>query len=165
MPATEQYWRPLGTVHKVFAASALLLLLATLVMTAWDQNREWKKYQRESEELRNEQLEAERAAITSGSYESNLKALNESIQQAQAGLADKADQIAKLEAEEIRIPELIVSQDIAGVEQRGEMRNLTARGIVGGEAGWVLADNERMTAPIEAVGGEAWKRYRLYRTP
>jgi len=99
MPATEQYWRPLGTVHKVFAGSALLLLLATLVMTAWDQNREWKKYQRESEEIRNKQLEAERDAITSGSYESNLQALNDSIQQAQAGLVDKAEQIAKLEAE------------------------------------------------------------------
>jgi hypothetical protein len=46
-----------------------------------------------------------------------------------------AERIAKLEAEEIRIPELIVSHDIAGVEQRGELRNLTARGIVGGQFG------------------------------
>jgi hypothetical protein len=43
-----------------------------------------------------------------------------------------ADRIAKLEAEEIRIPELVVSHDLAGVEQRGEMRNLVARGIVSG---------------------------------
>jgi GNAT superfamily N-acetyltransferase len=45
------------------------------------------------------------------------------------------------------------------------MEGARRRGIVGGEAGWVLADNERMQAPILAAGGVPWKRYRLYRTP
>ncbi len=37
-------------------------------------------------------------------------------------------------------------------------------GYVGGEAGWILEDNPRMRAPIEAAGGEITKRYRLYET-
>jgi GNAT superfamily N-acetyltransferase len=32
----------------------------------------------------------------------------------------------------------------------------------GAEASWILADNERMRAPIEAMGGVATKTYRLY---
>jgi GNAT superfamily N-acetyltransferase len=39
------------------------------------------------------------------------------------------------------------------------------KGIHYGEAGWVLEDNERMQAPIRAVGGVPWKRYRLYQAP
>jgi hypothetical protein len=40
-----------------------------------------------------------------------------------------------------------------------------ADGCKGAEAGWVLADNEGMLAPIKAVGGELRKRYRMYETP
>ncbi len=47
MPATEQTWRNLKILHVVFGVSALLLLLATVVMLAVDHNRPWKKYQRE----------------------------------------------------------------------------------------------------------------------
>ena len=36
------------------------------------------------------------------------------------------------------------------------------KGYAGGEAGWVLADNERMLSPILAAGGVVTKRYRLY---
>lgn len=99
MPATEQYWRPLGTLHKVFAGSALVLLLATLVMMKFDQDREWRKYQLENEELRIAQLEREKAELTSGAYAQELDTLNESIQQAEAGLQDKAGDIARLETE------------------------------------------------------------------
>jgi GNAT superfamily N-acetyltransferase len=38
-------------------------------------------------------------------------------------------------------------------------------GCPGAEAGWVLADNHAMLAPIEAAGGELRKRYRMYETP
>ncbi|MFO1096409.1 MAG: hypothetical protein U0992_24350 [Planctomycetaceae bacterium] len=82
MPATEQYWRPLGTVHKVFAGSALVLLISTLVMTEFDQNREWKSYQRENERLKFEQLQKERAGLTAGTYETQLAALEKNISDA-----------------------------------------------------------------------------------
>ncbi|MBL8851332.1 MAG: c-type cytochrome, partial [Planctomycetaceae bacterium] len=99
MPATEQYWRPLSTMHKVFAGSALLLLVATLVMMAFDQNREWRRYQLESEEIKTEQLEAERASITTSGYEAELQRLNEGIQQSQASLEGKKDELERLESE------------------------------------------------------------------
>jgi cytochrome c551/c552 len=47
MPATEQTWRNLKILHVVFGVTAILLLLATVVMLAVDHNRPWKKYQRE----------------------------------------------------------------------------------------------------------------------
>jgi GNAT superfamily N-acetyltransferase len=38
-------------------------------------------------------------------------------------------------------------------------------GHEGAEASWILADNERMRAPIEAMGGVVTKTYRLYERP
>lgn len=97
MPATEQYWRPLGTLHKVFAGSALALLVSTLVMMAFDQNREWRRYQLQAEELRAAQLRAERAGLQSPSYTEELQRLRAAVQQSEADLADKAQEIGALE--------------------------------------------------------------------
>lgn len=36
------------------------------------------------------------------------------------------------------------------------------KGLLGGEAGWVLEDNRKMLAPIERAGGHVTKRYRMY---
>ena len=47
MPATEQTWWNLKTLHVVFGVTAVLLLAATVAMLAADHNRPWKKYQRE----------------------------------------------------------------------------------------------------------------------
>jgi cytochrome c2 len=47
MPATEQTWRNLKVLHVVFGVTAILLLLATVLMLVSDHNRPWKKYQRE----------------------------------------------------------------------------------------------------------------------
>ncbi len=38
-------------------------------------------------------------------------------------------------------------------------------GYEGGEASWILEDNRRMRADLEAVGAAVTKRYRLYETP
>ena len=51
MPATEQTWWNLKTLHVVFGVTAVLLLAATVAMLAADHNRPWKKYQREFREL------------------------------------------------------------------------------------------------------------------
>ena len=51
MPATEQTWRSLKLLHVVFAVSAVVLLVATVMMLAADHNRPWKKYQREFRDL------------------------------------------------------------------------------------------------------------------
>ena len=42
MPATEQTWRDQKLMHRIFAASGLLLLAATVWMFVVDHNREWK---------------------------------------------------------------------------------------------------------------------------
>ena len=44
-------------------------------------------------------------------------------------------------------------------------RRGAARGITAGEFGWVLADNEAMRRPLEKLGAEVHKRYRLYDRP
>jgi len=46
MPATEQTWRNLKTLHVVFAVTAILLLLSTVLMLTADHNRPWKQYAR-----------------------------------------------------------------------------------------------------------------------
>lgn len=45
MPATEQTWRNQKVLHIVFGASALVMLVATLLLLAKDHNREWKDWQ------------------------------------------------------------------------------------------------------------------------
>ncbi len=42
------------------------------------------------------------------------------------------------------------------------MKQAARMGIEGAEAGWVLADNRAMRAPIEAAGGKVTKRYAMY---
>jgi hypothetical protein len=51
MPATEETRWNLKLLHVVFAVSAVILLVATVVMLAADHNRPWKKYQREFRDL------------------------------------------------------------------------------------------------------------------
>src|SRR5438046_1697287 len=45
MPATEQTWRSLRTMHVVFAVSSLAMLATTIWMLSADNNREWKPIQ------------------------------------------------------------------------------------------------------------------------
>ena len=52
MPANDQYWRDLGTMHKVFAVSAFALFASTLLMMSRDETREWRDYQRAAEKLK-----------------------------------------------------------------------------------------------------------------
>lgn len=43
-------------------------------------------------------------------------------------------------------------------------RACRVKGGLGAEASWILADNQRIRAPIEAMGGVVTKTYRLYET-
>ncbi|MFM7207412.1 MAG: PDZ domain-containing protein [Planctomycetaceae bacterium] len=51
MPATEQTWWNLKILHVAFAATAVALLVATVLMLTADHNRPWKKYAREFRDL------------------------------------------------------------------------------------------------------------------
>lgn len=46
MPASEQTWRDTKLLHKVFAISSVIMLIATIWMFVKDHNRPWKPYQR-----------------------------------------------------------------------------------------------------------------------
>ena len=68
MPATEQTWRSLTLMHKLFAISGLVLLGGTILMFAKDNDREWKDYQRKIRTIdvantRWEEIKAEALAI------------------------------------------------------------------------------------------------------
>jgi hypothetical protein len=41
-------------------------------------------------------------------------------------------------------------------------RALHARGVVDVEMGWILEDNAGMRNIIETIGGQSYKRYRVY---
>ncbi len=56
MPATEQFWRPLPTMHRIFAVSAFVLLAATFLMMAKDEARDWRSYQTTADQLKIDQL-------------------------------------------------------------------------------------------------------------
>jgi len=56
MPATEQIWRPLPKMHRIFAFSAIVLLAATFLMMAKDEARDWRSYQTAADKLKIEQL-------------------------------------------------------------------------------------------------------------
>lgn len=99
MPATEHYWRPLGTMHKVFAGSAIALLAATIVMMAFDQDREWRYYQVEAEELRLRQLQAEEKGLQSGEYQAELEDLNAQIAAAEQTAGERKADSERIDAE------------------------------------------------------------------
>ncbi|MBX3441839.1 MAG: hypothetical protein KF774_05490 [Planctomyces sp.] len=83
MPATEQIWRPLSSMHRVFACSAVALLAATLLMMAKDERRDWRRHQSRADELRIEKLERELDEMSSAEF-----------------LAEEADRKARLEQAE-----------------------------------------------------------------
>lgn len=99
MPATDQYWRDLPTMHQLFAWSALALLGATVLMMWKDESREYLVYQRKAEELRVAQLEESLAAVRNSDYEAELKALQEERAAAEAEVRQNESRIAELQSE------------------------------------------------------------------
>ncbi|REJ93261.1 MAG: hypothetical protein DWQ34_11090 [Planctomycetota bacterium] len=97
MPATEQIWRPLSTLHKVFAGSAIALLAATIVMVDNDEDREWRQYQIEAEELRDRKLAEELADLKSGPYLTELEELRITRNQAETEFLKQADEYGVLQ--------------------------------------------------------------------
>ena len=75
MPATEQTWRSLKVLHAAFAVTAILLLLATILMLAVDHDRPWKKYQREFRALETWSAGARIDEQDSRSYEEKSRQL------------------------------------------------------------------------------------------
>lgn len=79
MPANDQYWRDLGTMHKVFAVSAFALFAATLLMMSRDEKREWRDYQRQADRLKVAKLKAEIKDLDSADLIAQVDAIHKEI--------------------------------------------------------------------------------------
>ena len=95
MPANDQFWRPLSTMHKVFAVSALVLLAATYLMMAKDHRDEWRQYQVTADQLKADQLSQQLSAVQSPAYEARKAELEQQEKDAQAALDEQSADIAK----------------------------------------------------------------------
>ncbi|MCE9632359.1 MAG: hypothetical protein K8S94_16825, partial [Planctomycetia bacterium] len=82
MPATEQTWRNLKLLHVVFAVSAVLLLLATVMMLTADHNRPWKQYAREFRSLETWTAAAKVDEQDSKAYEARREELEAALAEA-----------------------------------------------------------------------------------
>lgn len=69
MPATEQTWRPMSVMHRVFAVACVVMFLATLWMFYDDHfNRGWKSYQ-----MTARQIEVKMSKFREEQYETDAK--------------------------------------------------------------------------------------------
>ena len=85
-------------MHKVFAGSAIALLAATIVMMDDEEDREWRSYQLQAEELREQKLAQELADLQSGAYTQDLQALRDAQADAEHDYQAKAEQIETLQS-------------------------------------------------------------------
>ena len=90
MPATEQTWRSLKLLHVVFAVSAVVLLVATVMMLAAYHNRPWKKYQREFRGLETWSAAARVDEQASREYQEKARELEEALAAARRADFDAA---------------------------------------------------------------------------
>ena len=100
MPATEQTWRNLRLLHVVFAVSAVLLLLATVLLLTADHNRPWKKYAREFRALETWSAAARIDEQDSKAYEARRDELEAAL--AESRRADLDAGVAKAFIAEVR---------------------------------------------------------------
>jgi cytochrome c551/c552 len=79
MPANDQYWRDLPTMHKVFAGSAFALFAATLLMMARDEKREWRDYQRQAEKLKVAKITGQLSAVDTADLKTQVEGIEKKI--------------------------------------------------------------------------------------
>ncbi len=90
MPATEQTWWNLKVLHVVFGVTAILLLLATVLMLVSDHNRPWKQYQREFRALETWSAAARVDEQDSRSFEQKSEQLEAALAEARRADLDPA---------------------------------------------------------------------------
>ena len=86
MPATEQTWRSLKTLHVVFGASALAVLLTTVWMFAADHNREAKGLQKQFNAVETRTLEWRKTEQLTAKFEEEKKLLDDKLKTERAKL-------------------------------------------------------------------------------
>lgn len=99
MPANDQYWRDLPTMHKVFAGSAFALFAATLLMMARDEKREWRDYQRQAEKLKVAKVQGELEKVDTADLKARIDAHQQKISELKSS---EAAQKARESQEKVR---------------------------------------------------------------
>jgi cytochrome c2 len=92
MPATEEYSYSLPGLHRIFAASSVALLLATIWMMAADHDDEWRVYQKKFQTYTADKLRAKEAALKTPAYTARVTELQNEIDDANKAMSQhKAD--------------------------------------------------------------------------
>ena len=99
MPATEEYARSLPGLHRVFAASSVALLLATVWMMAADHDDEWRVYQKRFQSLVAERLKAKEAVINTPEFQQKSKELETQLAESRKGLGKLGKDYTKAQSE------------------------------------------------------------------
>ncbi len=100
MPANDQYWRDLGTMHKVFAVSAFALFAATLLMMSRDEQREWRDYQRQAEKLKVAKLTDQLKGVNTDDLKSQVAEIEK--QMAALSTSDAHQKVVAAQAEVVQ---------------------------------------------------------------
>ncbi|MBT5018350.1 MAG: hypothetical protein HON04_06345, partial [Planctomicrobium sp.] len=103
MPASEQYWRSLPQMHKVFAASAILLLGVTLLMMYKDESRSWKQYQIQGEKYRLEKIQEGMQEINTAEYQEKVAALESRINDLQSVWDNRSEEVVGMQRKLVRL--------------------------------------------------------------
>jgi len=99
MPATDDYLRSIKSMHKVFFASAALLLAVTLWMMWADYNDEWRGYQRQAFDHQAKKAESREAKIKNDpAFKKNVTDLEEKLTNAKKSVGENKAEVEKLTA-------------------------------------------------------------------
>ena len=98
MPATEEYWRNLSQMHRLFAWSSVALFAATIWMMAADHDDEWRVFQKEFQRRAANKLREKEQEAKTAEFEKTSAALKQAYDTATQNLKQQHADIAKLEA-------------------------------------------------------------------
>ncbi|HTI50956.1 MAG TPA: c-type cytochrome [Planctomycetaceae bacterium] len=99
MPATEDVWRNLRTMHIVFAASAIALFGATWLMMDRDYADEWRPTQRVAQRLQARLLADEYKGLDDTQFQQREEALSQNVKAADEQLKTEKDKLAEAQKE------------------------------------------------------------------
>src|SRR5260221_12550027 len=95
MPATEDNFRSLRTMHVVSAASAFALLAATLWMMKADYTDEWRGIQSLTYKLQAQQIHEDLTSLTDKEFEHRESQLKRSVEKAKDSDKEKKAEVVQ----------------------------------------------------------------------
>ncbi|RPI88978.1 MAG: PDZ domain-containing protein, partial [Planctomycetaceae bacterium] len=103
MPATENVWRSLPVMHRVFAVSSLALLGATLLMFRSDYADEWRKIQSVNYKLQTRLIDTDLAQLTDAQFADKNSQLEANLASATQLVADRKQELESATADASKV--------------------------------------------------------------